>query len=134
MICKVIQDFLKSEKLPDIGYVVCNNEVMFPYIERLESWLECYTTQRYGNKLTISDHDLPDYYTAYRIKSDKRTKPARVLSQTVVYKIGTCIISLIGGNIVIYPKGNLIVEVGPDNPENREAAYILGLTCGQDTV
>ncbi len=134
MICKVIQDYLKSKKLPDIGYVVCNHEVMLPYVEDLESCLSDYTTKRYGNKLTISDHDLPDYYMAYRIKSDKRTKPSRVMNQTVVYKIGSCIISLIGGNIVIYPKGNLIVEVGPDNPDNREAAYILGLTYEQKTV
>ena len=131
MMSKIIQDYLKSEKLQDIGYVVCGDEVMLPYIEGLESCLKDYSTQRYGNKLTISDHDLPDYYTAYRIKADKRTKPARVMGQTVIYKIGTCIISLIGGKIVIYPKGNLIVEVGPDNPENREAAYMIGLTHGQ---
>lgn len=126
MIGKVIQDYLKSTKLPDIGYVVCNNEVMLPYIEGLESRLRGYSPKRYGTKLTISDHDLPVYYTAYRIKSDKRTKPTRVQSQTVVYKIGTCLISLIGGDIVIYPKGRPIVTVGPDNPDNRNAAYIFG--------
>ena len=126
MMRKVIQDYLKSEKLPSIGYVVVKNEVLLPYVERLES---CLKGQQFGNKLAVSNHDLPDYYTAYRILPDKRTKPVRVLNQTVVYKVGTCIVSLISGNIVVYPKGGLIVEIGPDNPGNREAAYILGLTC-----
>lgn len=134
MMSKVIQDYLKSAKLPDIGYVVCNNEVMFPYIESLKACLKEYSTRRYGTKLTITDHDLPDYYMAYRIKSDKRTKPARVLSQTVVYRIGTCIISLISGTIIVYPKGKLKVEVGPDNPDNRQAAYLLGFSYGQYTI
>ena len=134
MMSKVVQDYLKSAKLPDICYVACNNEVMFPYIESLEACLTGYSTQRYKNKLTIADHDLPNYYMAYRIKSDKRTRPARVLSQTIVYKIGTCIISLINGDIMVYPKGELIVKVGPDNPDNRQAAYILGLVYGQNAI
>lgn len=134
MISKVIQDFLKSKKLIDIGYVVCGNEVMLPYIEDLEAYLKGYSTQRYENKLILAEHNLPVFFTAYRIQSDKRTKPVRVLSQTIVYRIGTCIISLINGNIMVYPKGELIVKVGPDNPDNREAAYLLGLTYGQDTI
>ena len=134
MIRKVIQDYLKSEKLQDIGYVVCNNEVMLPFISSLESWLDGYSTHRYGNKLVVSDHDLPDYYTAYRILSDKRTKPIRVMTQAVVYKISTCIIGLLDGTIIAYPENQLLVDIGPDNPDNRETAYILGVTYGQKTV
>lgn len=130
MMRKVIQDYLKSEKLPDIGYVIVKNEILLPYVERLES---CLKGQKFGNKLAVANHDLPNYYTAYRILPDKRTKPIRVLNQTVVYRVGTCIISLISGKIVVYPKGGLIVEIGPDNPGNREAAYILGLTYRGDT-
>lgn len=128
---KTIQDYLKSKTLADIRYVVCREEIMLPYSESLMAYLSDYTPLPLGKKLVVANHGLPDYYTAYAIKADKRTKAQRVLSMTVVYKIGDCIISLIGGQVVVYPKGGALIDIGEDNPETRETAYTVSLMYGK---
>lgn len=126
---KVVQDYLKAKCLADISYVVCQNDIMFPYSKDLSDHLSGYTTARLGNKLVVEgSHDLPTYYMAYQIKADKRYKPVRIVNQTVVYKIGDTIISLVGGKVVMCPKGGLLSVIGEDSPEVREVAYTLALT------
>jgi hypothetical protein len=129
---KIIQDYIKDKGLAELSYVVCHDEVMFPYSKDLSDHLSGYSTTRLSNKLVIEgDHGLPTYYMTYQIKSDKRYKPVRVLNQTVVYKIGDTIISLVGGKVVMYPKGGLLTVLGEDSPETREVAYTLALTLSE---
>jgi len=125
---KFVQDYLKSKGLAHINYVVCQDDVMFPYSKDLSDHLSGYSTVRLGNNLVVEGgHKLPTYYTAYQIKSDKRYKPVRVMNQTVVYKVGGTLICLVKGNIVLYPRGGFLVLMGEDSPETREAAYMASL-------
>lgn len=130
---KDIQTYLKVKKLSSIIYRVCNNFILFPYSIDLDKILKPYDLEYQNKDIVVKNHNLPNYYTAYSILPDKRTKPKRVTDLTSIYKVGECIITLEKGNLVLCSrKYNVTIDV--DSPKTRTIAYIAALLYDYEVI
>lgn len=123
---KDIQTYLQVNKLPSITYKVCDKLILTPYSKDLDEVLKPYNIEYQNKDIVVKNHNLPTYYTAYRILRDKRTKPKRITDLAPVYKVGDCLITIQEGNLFLCSR-EAIVEIGVDSPNSRTIAYIVAI-------
>lgn len=123
---KDIQTYLQVNKLPSITYKVCDKLILMPYSKDLDEVLKPYNIEYQNKDIVVKNHNLPTYYTAYKILRDKRTKPKRITDLAPVYKVGYCLITIQEGNLFLCSR-EAIVEIGVDSPNSRAIAYIVAI-------